>query len=168
MTFLATAGTVQVTPTRQGIVQSYPEDGELPDWINASKNRVAMATDVGQLTISRNWIEVFRYFGGWEIFWFSLDSSYYGLTVPEVIGRAFSGEVAEIFDDFWNNSAWLHNQVYWAIFKIILMTFLGTLCAAMLALPLTFLAAKNFMRFVIIRFAVRRFFDYVRGVDALI
>jgi phosphonate transport system permease protein len=160
-------GLVSATPTRDGIVQVFP-DGPLPEWINASKNRVAITTDAGRLTVTRNRTEVFRYFPGWEIFWFSLESPYFGLTVPEVMGRAASGEAGAIFHDFWHNPVWLHNQVYWAIFETILMAFLGTFGAALVALPLAFLAARNFTPFATIRFAVRRFFDFVRGVDALI
>ena len=160
-------GLVSATPTRQGIVQDYPA-GDLPDWINASKNRVAIETEAGRLTVTRNRTEVFRYFPGWEIFWFTLDSPYHGLSVPQVVGKAFSGEAVEIFDDFWNNPAWLHSQVYWALFETILMAFLGTMGAALVALPLAFLAARNFTPVLVLRFAVRRFFDFVRGVDALI
>ncbi|MCV6585369.1 MAG: phosphonate ABC transporter, permease protein PhnE [Marinibacterium sp.] len=160
-------GLVSATPTRQGIVQDFPA-GDLPDWINASKNRVAISTDAGRLTVTRNRTEVFRYFPGWEIFWFTLDSPYHGMGPVELGGHALSGEAAEIFDDFWNNPAWLHSQVFWALFETILMAFLGTCGAALVALPLAFLAARNFTPLLMIRFAARRLFDFVRGVDALI
>jgi phosphonate transport system permease protein len=38
----------------------------------------------------------------------------------------------------------------------------------MVSLPLAFLAAKNFAPLLAIRFAMRRMFDFFRGVDALI
>ena len=160
-------GLVEATPTRQGIQQVFPSE-ELPDWINASKNRVAITTDAGRLTVTRNRTEVFRYFYGWELFWFTLDSPYHGKSFGELAGRALSGEASDIFDDFWNNPMWLHSQVAWAIFETILMAFLGTMGAAIVALPLAFLAARNFTPIMTIRFAARRFFDFVRGVDALI
>ena len=71
-------------------------------------------------------------------------------------------------DDFWNNDSWRHADVAWAIFETILMAFLGTMGAAMVALPLAFMAAQNFTPFAAVRFGVRRFFDFLRGVDALI
>jgi phosphonate transport system permease protein len=40
--------------------------------------------------------------------------------------------------------------------------------AALVALPLAFLAARNFTPFAVVRFGLRRVFDFVRGVDALI
>ena len=48
------------------------------------------------------------------------------------------------------------------------MAFLGTMGAALVALPLAFLAASNFTPARIVRFALRRVFDFVRGVDGLI
>jgi phosphonate transport system permease protein len=39
---------------------------------------------------------------------------------------------------------WRHGDVFWAIFETILMAFLGTMGAALVALPLAFLAARNF------------------------
>jgi phosphonate transport system permease protein len=151
----------------QGVIQSYPFD-EIPDWINASKNRVAITTDAGRLSITRNKTEVFRYFGGWELFFFTLDSPYHGMGLGELSGRFFSGEAGAILSDFWNNPMWLHKDVAWAIFETILMAFLGTIGAAIVALPLAFMAAKGFSPFLSIRFFFRRIFDFLRGVDGLI
>lgn len=151
----------------RGVVAEYPTE-ELPEWINASKNRVAMTTDAGRLSITRNRTEVFRYFVGWELFFFTLDSPYHGIGFGEVMTRALSGEAGAIAHDFWNNKMWRHGDVAWAIFETILMAFLGTLGGAIVALPLAFLAARNFAPLVVIRFATRRLFDFIRGVDALI
>lgn len=163
-------GLFQATPTRsQGVVQSWPVPvDELPEWINASKNRVAITTDAGRVTVTRNRSEVFRYFAGWELFWFTLDSPYHGMGPGQLLSKAFSGEAGEIFHDFWYNPMWLHNQVYWAILETILMAFLGTMGAGLVALPLAFLAARNFSPLMGLRFACRRLFDFLRGVDALI
>lgn len=151
----------------QGVIQNYPTD-DIPDWINASKNRVAVKTEAGRLSITRNRTEVFRYFVGWELFFFTLDSQYYGLGFGEVVNRAFDGEVAAIAHDFWTNKMWRHGDVAWAIFETILMAFLGTMGGAIVALPLAFLAARNFAPLMAIRVATRRLFDFIRGVDALI
>ncbi|KMW58018.1 Phosphonate ABC transporter permease protein phnE1 [Candidatus Rhodobacter oscarellae] len=151
----------------RGVVADYPVD-TLPDWINASKNRVTITTEAGRLTITRNRTEVLRYFTGWELFFFTLDSPYHGLSVAQVMSRAASGEAGAILSDFWNNKMWLHKDVAWAIFETILMAFLGTFGAAIVALPMAFAAARNFAPFVALRFAMRRLFDFFRGVDALI
>ncbi|CUH43064.1 phosphonate ABC transporter, permease protein PhnE [Ruegeria atlantica] len=161
-------GTVRATPTRSAGVQAELPAGEVPDWINVSKNRMAITTDAGRLTVTRNRSEVFRYFNGWELFWFTLDSPYYGKSFPELAGLAAQGEARAIFNDFWTNKMWRHQDVAWAIFETILMAFLGTLGAGMIALPLAFLATRNFNPLKSVRFLTRRVFDFVRGVDALI
>ncbi|MDX1779779.1 MAG: phosphonate ABC transporter, permease protein PhnE [Thalassovita sp.] len=160
-------GLLTAQPGRKGIQATLPE-GDVPDWINASKNRMAIYTDAGRLTITRNRSEVFKYHLGWELFFFTLDSPYYAMGFGELAGHALNGEAGAIFSDFWNNKMWRHSNVAWAIFETILMAFLGTMGAAVVALPLAFLAAKNFAPLMAIRFGARRLFDFFRGVDALI
>lgn len=48
------------------------------------------------------------------------------------------------------------------------MAFLGTVLAAVVAVPLGFLGARNVVTVTLLRFSVRRFFDGIRGVDQLI
>ncbi|HEV7820231.1 MAG TPA: phosphonate ABC transporter, permease protein PhnE, partial [Burkholderiales bacterium] len=48
------------------------------------------------------------------------------------------------------------------------IAFLGTLLAALFALPVSLLAARNIIPSVFLRFPVRRFLDTIRGVDTLI
>ncbi|MCT4610464.1 MAG: phosphonate ABC transporter, permease protein PhnE [Pelagimonas sp.] len=153
----------------KGVVADYPVPADqLPDWINASKNRVAITTEAGRLTVTRNRTEVFRYFTGWELFFFGLTSDYHDLSWGQVGARFFGGEAGAILSDFWNNPMWLHKDVAWAMFETVLMAFLGTMGAAIVALPLSFLAARNFTPLQSVKFGVRRLFDFVRGVDALI
>lgn len=56
----------------------------------------------------------------------------------------------------------------WAIGETLAMAFLGTLFAALMAVPIAFLASKNVFRFSPGRFVVRRGMDFLRGVDQLI
>lgn len=157
-------GTVTATPGRSGVNATFPP-GDIPEWINASKNRVAITADGARLTITRNRTEVFRYFYGWELFFFTLDSPFHGKSVTELLS---SGQYGAIWSDFWSNKMWRHADVAWALFETVLMAFLGTFGAAMIALPLGFLAAKNFTPLGSLRFAARRVFDFLRGVDGLI
>lgn len=160
-------GLVTTQPGRSGVNADLPA-GDVPEWISASKNRLAIKTDAGRLTVTRNRSEVFKYSFGWELFWFTLDSPYYGKSPFELMGLALSGEAGAIWSEFWNNKMWRHKDVAWAIAETILMAFLGTLGAGLVALPLAFLAARNFSPLRAVRFATRRLFDFVRGVDALI
>jgi len=73
-----------------------------------------------------------------------------------------------MMSDFWNNRMWRHGDVFWALFETLLMAFLGTMGAALVAFSLCFIAAKNFTPLQPLRLMVRRVFDFLRGVDALI
>ncbi|WP_322892798.1 MULTISPECIES: phosphonate ABC transporter, permease protein PhnE [unclassified Yoonia] len=152
------------------VVTNLPEPA--PDWVNASDTRVAITTDAGRLSYTRSKTEIFRYSFGWEMFWFTLASPYHDvgffqlLTGPQL--DASRSNVVGAWQDFWGNGLWRHADVAWALWETVLMAFLGTFGAAIIALPLAFLAAKNFAPVVALRFAVRRVFDFVRGVDGLI
>lgn len=55
-----------------------------------------------------------------------------------------------------------------ALAETLAIAFLGTLTAALLALPVALLAARNVMPNVFLRFTVKRGFDVIRAVDVLI
>jgi len=55
-----------------------------------------------------------------------------------------------------------------ALFETIAIAFLGTILAAILALPLGFIAARNVVANRVVHFLARRSLDTIRGVDALI
>ena len=55
-----------------------------------------------------------------------------------------------------------------ALAETVAIALLGTLSAALLALPLGFLAAKNVVPQAVVHFLSRRFLDTIRGVDELI
>ncbi|MGF1631380.1 MAG: phosphonate ABC transporter, permease protein PhnE [Kiloniellaceae bacterium] len=55
-----------------------------------------------------------------------------------------------------------------AIAETLAMAFLGTLLAAVVALPLSFLGAKNILRVEWMRFGVRRGFDTLRAFEQLV
>jgi phosphonate transport system permease protein len=151
-------------------------DGQIPNWISASDTRVAITTDAGRLSMTRARTEVFRYSYGWELFWFTLDNPFYGKSFGELVALSVAGDridpaqsnFGNIVASVWNNQMWRHGDVLWAIFETILMAFLGTMSAALVALPLAFFAASNFSPFVAVRQVTRRLFDFVRGVDGLI
>ncbi len=161
---------IKVKAEGRRLTTNLPED--LPDWISASDRRIGITTPEGRITLTGARTEVFNYFPGWELFWFTLDSPYHG----QGIGAILFGEqidpgrsnIAGAVSDWWNNAMWRHKDVAWAIGETILMAFLGTMGGAIIALPLAFLAAKRFSPIMLLRAATRRLFDFVRGVDALI
>jgi len=168
-------GLILAESSRRGVVLDLPSD-EVPGWISASDARVDITTEAGRATITKARVEVMRYEFGWELFWFTLDSPFHGKSFVELVGLALSGErlvesksnLTAMANDFWTNKMWRHGDVLWAIFETILMAFLGTMGAGIVALPLAFAAARNFSPLMAVRAFVRRCFDFLRGVDALI
>ncbi|MEM9229437.1 MAG: phosphonate ABC transporter, permease protein PhnE [Pseudomonadota bacterium] len=161
---------INVRAEGRALTSNLPED--LPDWISASNRRIGITTPEGRITLTGARTEVFNYFPGWELFWFTLDSPYHGQGLGTILfGERLDpdrGNLAGAVSDWWNNAMWRHKDVAWAIGETILMAFLGTMGAAIIALPLAFMAAKRFSPVMMLRAATRRVFDFVRGVDALI
>ena len=167
-------GTIDIRPDGDKPVLTAPEP--IPDWIAVAENRIGVTTPAGRFTYTRSKVETFRYHAGWELWFFTLDSPLYGKSFGELAGLALSGDridpartnIGYMATEFWTNRMWRHGDVVWAIFETILMAFLGTMTAALIALPLSFLAARNFMPLGLLRGTVRRVFDFIRGVDGLI
>lgn len=168
-------GLIKVEPTSSGVMLNLPTK-TVPDFINASNTRVSITTDAGRLSVTKSKTDVFRYFYGWEMFFFTLDSPFYGQSFSDLFRSAFSdipvdtgqSNLSRMWRDFWYNPMWRHSDVAWALFETVLMAFLGTVTAAFLALPLAFMAARNFSPVWLARFSIRRLFDFLRGVDGLI
>ena len=168
-------GVVDISPVNGKLQLDLPGE-EIPEWISASNTRVSVTTEQGRFSYTRNRTEVFKYQAGWELFFFTLDSPFFGKSFFELVGLATVGDrvypdrtnIAAMADDFWNNVMWRHGDVAWALFETVLMAFLGTMGAAFIALPLAFFAAGNFTPSRPILFTLRRVFDFLRGVDGLI
>lgn len=168
-------GTIDIRPDTDGmLLLTAPQP--LPDWINASDARVSVTTDAGRFAYTRSKVETFRYAPGWPLFFFTPESPFAWMSWGEIAASLVSGprlnpdmpNIAAVAHDFWTNQMWRHGDVAWAIFETVLMAFLGTFGAAIVALPLSFMAARNMMPFAGLRFAFRRLFDFIRGVDGLI
>ncbi len=50
----------------------------VPKWINVTDTRISVTTAQGRFSYSRSKVETFRYQPGWEMFFFTLDSPFYG------------------------------------------------------------------------------------------
>lgn len=167
-------GVIDIRQTDDGLALQAPQP--LPDWINASDGRISVTTDAGRFAYTRSKAETFKYEPGWALFFFTLDSPFHYMSWPQIAASALWGEridptrpnIALMADHFWNNPLWRHGDVIWALFETVLMAFLGTFGAAIVALPLGFMAASNMMPLGPLRFGLRRIFDFIRGVDGLI
>ena len=161
-------GVISTTVSRRGLETRYPDGATPPDWVNASKTRLTATLPDGRLTITKSKTTVFKYSAGWELFFFTMDSPYYGKSWGEIFGLIASGDLFGVVNDVWNNKIWHHSKVAWAIGETILMAFIGTIGAALISLPLAFLAAINFSPAKVLRCGSRRLFDFLRGVDHLV
>jgi phosphonate transport system permease protein len=167
-------GTIDIHPEGGKPVLTAPQP--IPDWISVSDNKVSVTTDAGRFSYSRSKVETFKYEPGWELWFFTLDSPFYGKSWGQLAALATSGDridparsnLGYMASEFWTNKMWHHRDVAWAMFETLLMAFLGTMSAALVALPLGFLAARNFNPLGPLRFLARRVFDFIRGVDGLI
>ena len=152
-------------------------EGDTPPWIELNPKKVELKPSLfqrAQVTTGR--ILVFRYFWGWEDFWFDFRSPLNGLSLGALWSLAWSDDrvdpemsnAAFIVHEFWTNEGWQHGDVFKALLETVIMAFLGTVVAASVGLPLAFMAAANVNPEPVSRFFIRRFFDFVRGVDMLI
>lgn len=129
-----------------------------------------------RIRATRSQILAERYFFGWEFFWFGPKSPLAGKSFGEVWDIATSDQRIDpnltnpefVFLQFWRNPDWQHNEMFIALLETLLMALLGTFVAAAVGLPLGFLAAANFNPFFAGRMALRRLFDFLRGIDQII
>ena len=69
----------------------------------------------------------------------------------------------------WNNFlSWNFNSILIGILQTLAMAFLGTLAASIISIPLGLMASRQVVRISFPRFIIRRFLDFIRGVDILI
>ena len=169
-------GDITATATPAGIVTTLP-DGPVPDWLNATEVKFdARPTLDRRVQVSRARIEVHRFFMGWENFFFPFNSELQTYSFGGILSLIGSGERlqpdksnwAYVFETFWDNPDWQHGNVFIALLETLLMAVLGTVTAAFVGLPLAVLAARNFTPAGVVRFFVRRLFDFLRGIDMLI
>jgi phosphonate transport system permease protein len=88
-------------------------------------------------------------------------------------GRVFNGlprlwVIVRLMLDWSHFAEWDHAQLLQSMIETVAMAYLGTMVAAMLAIPLGFLGARNVIPARVFRFLTRRVFDGLRGLDQLI
>jgi len=130
----------------------------------------------GNVEIRNTQVRFWRRFWGWENFFFDPSSPYWGKSAGDVLSAIFVGEQIDptqsnlslAFDNFLHNAEWQHLDVFVKLLQTIVMAFVGTLFAAVLAFPLAFFAARNITRSKSANWLMKRFFDFLRSVDMLI
>ncbi|ODT64804.1 MAG: phosphonate ABC transporter, permease protein PhnE [Pelagibacterium sp. SCN 63-23] len=178
---IATTGVVAVLSGTTYDIAFAGEAALLPD--NAP---AAMSEKNGRLTIDYGFagsaeiratqVLVRRRFFGWENFVFDTSSPFWGMSAAELWTSVTAGpqidparsNLALAWNEFLTNSEWQHGDVLNKLLQTIVMAFVGTLFAAMLAFPLAFIAARNVTNSKPANWITKRFFDFTRSVDMLI
>jgi phosphonate transport system permease protein len=113
---------------------------------------------------------------GWPNFFFDTKSPFFGMSAGELWQSINSSERIDparsnlhlMWLEFLYNSEWQHVDVFNKLLQTIVMAFVGTLAAAILAFPLSFIAARNIMPNRLGNWLMKRAFDLLRSVDILI
>lgn len=93
----------------------------------------------------------------------------YGLTPARLLSPdPRAGLLLANFFDWSNFANYAHADIFRSLGETIAMAFIGTSMAALVALPLAFLAARNVLPAFVVRFITRRTFDVARGIDQII
>ena len=152
-------------------------DTAIPAWVRVTENKIEIRpTLFERIQIYRTKVELHRYQVGWGYFWFDFDSPLRGTGFIEALQLVIWGDRVDpdrrnldlVLDEFLGNDLWIHGIVLFAMLETILMALIGTMLASMLGLPLAFAAARNTNALAPVRFALRRFFDFLRSIDFLI
>nr|WP_321457634.1 phosphonate ABC transporter, permease protein PhnE [uncultured Cohaesibacter sp.] len=153
--------------------------GALPSWVKQkyeNEKVVAYFGFAGSVEVQDYKVKVRRRFLGWENFIFDTNSPFWNKSAGEVFGLIFSGEridpkqsnLSLAIDNILNNAEWQHGDVWIKLFQTIVMAFVGTLFASVIAFPLSFMAARNITPNRLVNQLIKRFFDFQRSVDMLI
>lgn len=130
----------------------------------------------GRVEIEDDEVKVRRRFLGWENFLFDTNSAFWGKPLGEVASMIISGpdvepdttNIAAAWHDIRFNAEWQHQDVWIKLLQTIVMAFVGTLFASIVAFPLAFAAARNINGNRVVNQILKRSFDFLRSVDMLI
>ena len=174
-----TRGDEVVTLTLDRAADAVRAEGALPDWAEqrSSGGRVtAYFGFSGWADISADRVRVRKRFLGWENFFFDTNSAFFGKSTGEVLSLIISGDrivpsrsnLSLAWNDILYNPSWQHLDVWTKLLQTIVMAFIGTLFAMIVAFPLSFIAARNIFQNRPVNQLTKRFFDFLRSVDMLI
>lgn len=153
------------------------DNAPLPSWARLREDEIQVDFGFsGTARIMPERISINRRFMGWPNFVFDTNSPFWGKSFGEVTSMIVSGErikpdmsnLSLAFNNIWYNAEWQHGDVWTKMLQTIVMAFVGTLFAGILALPLAFIAARNITPSFFANQITKRLFDFLRSVDMLI
>jgi phosphonate transport system permease protein len=130
----------------------------------------------GQAEIRNNQVYVQRRFLGWANFLFDPKSPLWGNDLFSTVGLVFSGDRVNpaksnaqlVLDEWLGNRAWQHGDILAKLMQTLVMAFVGTLFATLVAFPFAFIAARNITPNRTANWLMKRSFDFLRSIDMLI
>ncbi|QKC94875.1 phosphonate ABC transporter, permease protein PhnE [Mesorhizobium sp. NZP2298] len=151
----------------------------LPDWIEQRKpgsTAYVSFSFFGRAEIQSDEVIAWRRFLGWANFVFDTNSPFWGKSFGDAASLILfepridptRSNAALAWDNILNNAEWQHGDVWLKLLQTIVMAFVGTVLASVVAFPLAFLAARNITPSRIANQTTKRFFDFQRSVDMLI
>ncbi|GEO85378.1 MULTISPECIES: phosphonate ABC transporter, permease protein PhnE [Alphaproteobacteria] len=154
-------------------------DRDLPDWATQRQpgEKIVLAFGFsGWAEVRDDVVKVHKRFLGWENFFFDIDSPFFGMSFTKVVGLITVGPRLDparsnlmlALDNILYNPSWQHLDVWTKLLQTIVMAFVGTLFAMIVAFPLSFIAARNITRNRPVNQLIKRFFDFQRSVDMFI
>lgn len=154
----------------EGTLPSWAEQKRLGEKIVVSFGATGWAEVTGERVTVRN-----RFFG-WANFVFDTNSPFFGKPYSEVLHLIVSGEridparsnLALAWNNICYNAEWQHLDVWTKLLQTIVMAFVGTILASLVAFPLSFVAARTITRNAVVNQLTKRFFDFLRSVDMFI
>ena len=94
---------------------------------------------------------------------------YFNISVTELLNGLNKMKPILLSMITWNDFlSWNFNSILVGILQTLAMAFLGTFAASFISIPLGLLASRQVTKINLFRFIIRRFLDFIRGVDILI
>lgn len=154
-------------------------EAPLPVWAEQRRPGAKVVASFGVsgwVEVEADKVKIRKRFFGWENFLFDTNSPFFNRSASEVVSLIASGErldpaqsnLSLAIDNILYNPSWQHLDVWTKLLQTIVMAFVGTLFAMVIAFPLSFIAARNIFRNRPANQVVKRFFDFLRSVDMLI
>ncbi|MCA1440056.1 phosphonate ABC transporter, permease protein PhnE [Ensifer sp. IC4062] len=174
----ATHGGETLTMTVDGADTVTPQ-GPLPRWATQKRpgEKITLSFGLtGWAEVEGDEVSIRNRFFGWANFLFDTNSPFFGKPYGEVASLIVSGEridparsnLSLAWNNILYNAEWQHLDVWTKLLQTIVMAFVGTLFASLIAFPLCFLAARNITPSLFANQLAKRFFDFLRSVDMFI
>ncbi|MCA1492125.1 phosphonate ABC transporter, permease protein PhnE [Ensifer sp. NBAIM29] len=155
-----------------------PQD-PLPGWAKQKRpgEKITLSFGLtGWAEVEGDEVSIRNRFFGWANFLFDTESPFFGKPYSEVVSLILSGDRIDptrsnlglAWNNILYNAEWQHLEVWTKLLQTIVMAFVGTLFASLVAFPLCFLAARNITPNRVTNQLVKRFFDFQRSVDMFI